>query len=446
MAKPAFDPSQPFEKVASGKPAFDPSQPFDTGPSALEAGARGAAQGLSLGFADEIAGGAQALWDKLAPEEKRSLAELYAKRRDESRKAFDAAQAAHPTAYGAGEAGGALAGGAALAAATGGTSLAGELALGAGLGAAQGVGDAKELDGDALKQAAFGAATGGALAGVGRGVGRLLEEGHGALNRVADEGLAAAKARSEEMAAKVVDKSIRTTKGELGAETQKGNRLLENLQRLYPTMTDEELQRMGALVDDGTVDRLQRKLAGSNLEDLPGQEHVIRGKEAELADLKANKEANIAQRAADIRSPQEAFNQVAERAKRYLPPVAGDALGHIAGAPGRALAGAAIGAAVGGGDAYDAGLGALAGAGLRPGIHALRRMVQHPAVGSMAYGLLQRAVSQNPASLGRWARTLTQAASRGTEDLAVTHFALAQSDPQYQEHMQRLAQSDNGKE
>jgi hypothetical protein len=69
------------------------------GPSQLESGVRGLAQGATLGFGDELTGGAEALLDKIRGHHE-ELGKLYAKHRDEARKANEAAKAANPLTYG----------------------------------------------------------------------------------------------------------------------------------------------------------------------------------------------------------------------------------------------------------------------------------------------------------------------------------------------------------
>jgi hypothetical protein len=71
MAKPAFDPSQPFEPVKA-KPAFDPSKPFEvieepTVPMAekIETAGRSALEGISLGASEPVIAGLNAVVSNL---------------------------------------------------------------------------------------------------------------------------------------------------------------------------------------------------------------------------------------------------------------------------------------------------------------------------------------------------------------------------------------------
>lgn len=130
-----FDPDKYLGKVKEGK-------------SKLESGLRGAAQGASLGFADEITGGLESLvTDK-----------PYQQARDESRAEYVKASEDNPMTYGAGE----IAGGVGSTLATG-----GGLGTAAALGAASGAGYADELQ-DVPANVAMGASVGAAGAMVGK--------------------------------------------------------------------------------------------------------------------------------------------------------------------------------------------------------------------------------------------------------------------------------------
>jgi hypothetical protein len=128
---------------------------FDSTPAVpqLESGLRGAAQGASLGFADEITGGLEALLTDKS----------YEQARDESRANYKAAQEANPITYGASEFGGGVA--TALVPGLNAGKLAtlgGRVAANAGLGALAGAGMSEADNAGTL---AKDAAMGGALAG-----------------------------------------------------------------------------------------------------------------------------------------------------------------------------------------------------------------------------------------------------------------------------------------
>jgi hypothetical protein len=184
----SFDPDAFLAQTAAPAPA---------GPGQLESLGRGALQGGSLGFSDEIAGGIEAALEKLRGTHE-DIGKLYAKHRDESRAANAAAEAANPLTYG----GGKLAGGLAPALLTAGESLPLQVAAGAGLGALGNLGEAKALDQEALESTAKGA-LGGAL---GAGLGGLGAKGLGAVAKPVGEALEANAGKLGGVAEKAVEK------------------------------------------------------------------------------------------------------------------------------------------------------------------------------------------------------------------------------------------------
>lgn len=174
----ALDLSQ-FEEVpaASGGRALDLSQfeevPAASKPGKLESFGRGALQGVTFGFADELTGALESLFtDK-----------TYSQSRDESRANYRAAKEANPGTYLAGELGGGLATmaipGGAIARGAGAAAKAGGFAAnavrGAGAGILSGIGqsEAEDLEGIA-KDAAVSGLVGGAVGGVAGTVGEKL--------------------------------------------------------------------------------------------------------------------------------------------------------------------------------------------------------------------------------------------------------------------------------
>lgn len=150
-----------------------------------ESALRGAAQGASLGFADEITGAIQGVRDVvLTDAELGDLSERYATHRDESRRNYADAEAANPITYGAGN----VAGGAATMFVPGlnvakGATIANATLKGAALGMAGGAGSTKQSGIGALEDIALGGITGGALGAVGQKIGNSLSS---APSRVAD--------------------------------------------------------------------------------------------------------------------------------------------------------------------------------------------------------------------------------------------------------------------
>lgn len=162
-------------------------------PTKLDSVGRGLAQGASLGFADEIAGGAEALLDKAQGSEQ-DLSELYKKHRDESRAAYGRAKKANPKSYGTGEIGGAI--GTAfipgLGAANGAkiATIAGKAALQGGI-AGVGMSDEEDATGiarDAARGAVLGGVTGAAGGALANGVSYVAKNGiKKATDKVADK-------------------------------------------------------------------------------------------------------------------------------------------------------------------------------------------------------------------------------------------------------------------
>jgi len=140
-----------------------------------ESFARGAAQGATLGFADEISGGVEALWNK-ANGNPTEFGKLYALYRDESRNNFKKAKDENPGSYLGGE----IAGGVSTAfvpgvAAAKGAKLASIAARAAGVGAASGAGYSDEDSTKGIvKDALIGASVGGATAAAAPYVGKAV--------------------------------------------------------------------------------------------------------------------------------------------------------------------------------------------------------------------------------------------------------------------------------
>lgn len=141
--------------------------------SALESGARGAVQGVTFGFGDEIYGGVKGAYDTVTGEG--NFTDNYARNRDEVRLANDRAAEANPGAYLGGE----IVGGVALPFGAARAGLKGVQAAnsglkarsvaaakeGAGYGAAYGLGNAEGDFGEQLASTVGGAATGGVIGG-----------------------------------------------------------------------------------------------------------------------------------------------------------------------------------------------------------------------------------------------------------------------------------------
>lgn len=147
---PAFDPDKYLAERSPQTGGFDPDaylssksgQGSKVSPqiSPVESAIRGAAQGATLGFADELTGGAEAAGDVLSGKAKiQDLIDKYRQHRDESRANYTAAQQANPNTYLGGELGGGIA--TAFVPGLGGASVGKAAALGAAAGLGGSTGD-----------------------------------------------------------------------------------------------------------------------------------------------------------------------------------------------------------------------------------------------------------------------------------------------------------------
>lgn len=188
---------------AASKYLDDPEEAAPTSPdpktSAAEAFGRGAAQGATLGFADEIAGLGKALFNTNIAEPRSGdfFGQKYRKGRDETREADKTAQAEHPGWYTGGNVAGTVATSfvPGLGVAKGAGALKTALAAGR-IGAAQGLGESEATDLGGMARDAAASGAGSAVT-----AGMLSKFLGGAPTRVADR-LAKAEAPLVEEAAK----------------------------------------------------------------------------------------------------------------------------------------------------------------------------------------------------------------------------------------------------
>lgn len=175
--------------------------------SKTESFLRGAAQGISLGFSDELVAGLKAPFSE----------KTYSQLRDEERAKYEAAEKANPWTYMAGDVGGSLVlpGGAAKTAATGLAKVGAKEAFkqaaktGAKLGAVEALGRSEadltkgqvdQAAWDVLKGAAIGGGTAGVLGAAGNKLaGKADEAGRPLSERVRESALAIPKAEAKKM-------------------------------------------------------------------------------------------------------------------------------------------------------------------------------------------------------------------------------------------------------
>lgn len=470
-AKEAFDPDAYLAESPSPPTATTAQEPSTLG-SAINT-ARGAVasilQGPAMQWADEAAGliGERdaALKYMVEGGQKPNLEQEYRDGREEFRNVENSFRAEHPAAAFVLTTGsGALLGGPLQSRAKG---------LGRYLpalveGGVNGAGAALEAE-DMPQAAAIGAPFGvggqalGEAAGAGAGAAARWVSGK-AGRKVAD-----ATARATEMEAKQNAEAVLSAKGTLGNRVQSGNRAVENMMRLSGQVSEEEQAVLNALEASGAAQRLRDRLAKSVGEDIPGKVAEIDAAQAQLQAVLGRTDAEREAARQAILGGGEAKQQIMARVKRYLPTL----IGAIAGADKKGVLPGAIAGYALGGTPGSALIGGLSGSALRPAMHAVGRMAQHPAVQSMAFrpieagaeataeaienwlpavggassrtlrgeaeaekprlsttsSAVEGLVSSDPSLLGPYAQKLQQAQADG--NLSLVHYVLQQTDPEY---------------
>lgn len=300
MADPKFDPSASFdelEEIDEQAPQFDPSAKFDEldeipaepKMGKAEAGLRGAEQGLTFGFADELGGaigaGIEGVAEKPMEGESKmqQLQRLYDEYREFNRARYAEAEEAQPGAFMAGDVAGSLLtpGGIAKTAAKGvakaGAKQLGKQAVktGALTGAAEAAGRSEEelLSDEFARDVTLGGA-GGAL------IGKAVSKIGGKLSKEAVEAGAEKAAKDSNIAAlKSIGAKAKDIKGELGlktstratADTAKGTgKTLIDEGLIKPKQgIDEVKEGLVAKLDEVATQRLQP--AAQQLDELGAQ-------------------------------------------------------------------------------------------------------------------------------------------------------------------------------
>jgi hypothetical protein len=293
----AFDPDAYLKATAP------PPQPAGQ----AESGVRGGLQGASMGFGDEAAAAVDALIPGLSrrfnPEplaaapEGATLQQRYAAARDFYRGRNAAAEQANPKTYLGGQIGGAVL-------TTRGVPVKGAAGVvnAAGQGALAGAGYSEADEGLGL---ARDTALGGALGLAGHGAGALLGGAASKVKGAAGRLLGKAHGRALGQATQEVDEAIASARGQLGGETQKGSRYIENLLRFEAagTLTQTQQAELAALRQSGVVDNLAQSVAQGTLEALPTQAGTIAAKRAALDTATQAAPQTIAQRTGEILKP-----------------------------------------------------------------------------------------------------------------------------------------------
>lgn len=346
-------------------PALDSgTSPSREGPSKLEAGGLGAAQGATLGFGDEAGGVVQALGAKYLPESLggdsqaagRPFGELYRQNRDAIRGQNLAAEHAQPGAY----LGGNLVGGLPSAIASG-----GGVAAMAALGATNALGDSTAESAGGM---AGDAVLGGAIGGVAGAAGKALGGAMGWLSDYAGGKVAAIEGKVLGDAAKEAAAVTRTARSAAGNAAQDAYKQLEHLR---------ELGRLGQLSPEQTqvAQRLASELGDKAQDKLLASAAQKEAAAQTLRETAATEGERAKQLAAQKLGSGELRSQVSARAKRYGLPALGGLYGalrddHTNKDGSLDLMGLATGG----------GVGALTGAGLRPMMGSLIRMAKQPVV------------------------------------------------------------------
>lgn len=409
------------------------------GPSALESGVRGAAQTASLGFSDEIAGGLEALRDKMRGDA-RPFEDIYRQHRDESRAKYKAAEAENPNAYLAGEVAGvvgslAIPGLGSLGAAK---TLGGAVAGGAALGAAQGLGSS-EADltkgdvGGAAADAGLGALVGAGAGAVGHGVGTLVDRVAG--RAATGQRLAEADLASEEYGRRYAAK--KSAEGALGGEAAAGLNALDKAKEVIANTAGhfgqaeiDQAQRFLASPKAGEIarraagnvmDRGEGRLAGSLVD-------AERGASAAKAAMDPAAIEAGAEAAAANPIRRQFIPRLATLGHRLLP-AALAGIGGMVGGP----EGAAVGAGVGGVVALTQG---------RPGI-ILRNLVRSPATRKMLWEFVGEAASSK--LLGKFGLMLQRAVQTGGVNSALAlHESLLAQSAEYQDEVGKALMESGG--
>ncbi len=470
----------------------------DTGPGELSSLGRGLAQGASFGLRDEAAGALQSpsgalkeIANKFGAHFSDEDIEQYRRERDASRGLDKEAKEANPKSFLAGELGGGVATsfvpGVGLAEGAGLLKTAGSAAL---QGAAFGVGGSEgENIGQIARDAAVGAGAGAVGGAAGFGLGKALakgaELGGNFINRAADP-----------LAAKAESLAVKAT-GATGRQSAQfsddaGRELLDrglvkfgdtpaNIASRVEGASDsagraigdslEQLESKGVGVDLGRIKKgIQDKIA--ELSETPGNEKIVRQLQGELDNLVERGESSLPISKAEIAkrnfqgqtnyaSPEaekKASGQVASLFKNEVERAALDAdpalaskftegkktfglLAPIQEAAEKRAATLRQSPFGGLGDFAAVGSGGAAGGPIGAAAGLIGKKVVAPRLASsmaVTADTLSKIASQAPEVMGKFAPVMQNAAQRGSQAVAATHFILEQSNPEYREMLKKI--------
>jgi hypothetical protein len=263
----------------------------------LAAVGRGVMQGGSLGFGDEVWGGLRAVGDALpgslgGDTSGRGFWEMYRQNRDGVRRGNETAKQDQGGAYLTGEILGGVAlplpGGAALKGASLGARALRAAGQGAALGGTYGLGSSAsdvtqgEIGGAALDTAigtglgaAGGALAEGVVAPLAKAGGKLVGKAGDALRKRAGRGIREAEEMAGARAEQEAMKELKQLDGSLGAETQKGSRMTENIRRIPGEAANATPESQAALMRDAAriarerAEQMATQAKAVGLEDVP---------------------------------------------------------------------------------------------------------------------------------------------------------------------------------
>lgn len=454
-------------------------------PSGTESTVRGAVQGLSYGLADEATGGLQAVGDLFdSGNDFTDLPELYKKRRDESRAAYDAAQAANPSAYMAGNIGGAVATsfipGLGVLNAAKGATLAGRVGLSAAQGGLAAFGQSKaDNAGDLARDTAIGGTIGAATQGIGEKVlSPAISRAGQAINASKDSLMKKAVGATGAQAAKFSDDAA----GEMSNYIKFGDTPEKIASRLSAAKeaAGENISAQLAKMDEAgvsvSVDDIVASLESKiqELRKVSGNEGTIGQIEKAIKNLYERGESNVPlsfaeqakrnfQSQVNYFSPEfekkgatlvaDAFRQeVEKKATQANPEIAKSfmeskrlygLLSPIAEAAQKRAAQQSSAALGGFSDMASAAMGGVLGGGVGAAAGVAAKNVLMPRVGSMAFVTADKLggiLSKNPQAFGKWSGALSSAAARGQDAFNVTHHLLQQTDEEYRKMMRTLGE------
>ncbi len=185
---------------------------------------------------------------------------------------------------------------------------------------------------------------------------------------------------------------------------------VERPEALLPDMPPALAKKWEELVASGKLQTLKEKLFKASLEAAPKSVDVMETALAAVPDKK-----KVAAEAADQILNNPWSREIKPRVQRYLAPVLGTLAGDTIGSDlARGVVGAGAGYLIGGGregSSGEAAVGALAGAGMRPALRAMYRMVNSPSVTKVWAGKLGGLLESFPEALGRFGPVLAREGS-----------------------------------